>query len=1230
MSTTSRQVDGAPASRSPFPFPLASTSSTPPPPIPQSQHQTFQQEERYLPPGAAYANRTSPQPLQQHRTDNSSSPSTSQLRDQASYSQYDQRQQDFDPVPRPSSQQQQNQQKSSKMLQLPTLSIGSERPLVESSEWPTGSSPLTHNNSPYPASQTPTSDNNPSNSALPPLVPSLPPISTAPSSPAFAGIPSGRIQSSSAASSPRQTQSAHFPSFVPSPNFSSTSNNPSRNEDRGPYPPHVRSQSTGMMFGRSQAAMNDGREEMSEFLAVDRSQIQTQNLRAPISREQSLSPANRPLSVADMVVGTPPPEATSPMAYDRRSYLEDSTTPVTPSDMAGIGRNSIIRSAGGGANEGGRRQGSASPTTSTKLQLAPQPQTPREIIPATLSPQQRNSISAFQQLQNSGGGGGGATSPLPPHLIPQPEVCVECMMRDRDMADVDVTTMGVWDRDSDVDWKEQLRWEEENPEFSPPSIGSHQGSVEHVAGSVGSQESGFGGRRRGSAAASYSRESTGSRNGLQQQHLEKRRRLGRGQALTSGNLKVQTTMSPPAAAHRWRTLQKFLATQIHLLELDRQAREAGFNPSNSDQRNPFSQTTTPRTQSRSRSSSVQPAPTVAQQTTPMTTTPEPFEHQREGGRGRAKSGSRGYLVDQSNRQSSASSLFPPQHSQSLPQPISANAASGTPPYPTHPQYIHPSLASSGVSIQSYSYGDQPWLSSQARRYSSPYMKDGIQGTSPPKSPAPSGSSMRFNLPKFARSTTDLRSISTPRSISPARNSLNVDYDDRRRSSSLWSKFRNSTSNQSVLSFNPSASMMDMHLGLSQDKHGAGYASSTIGALGGGGQRGYSYHQTPYDTYSGGLGGGALSMSDPAVARHAELRERDRALAKSQASRASETASKKDKKKKGIKGFFSKLVGGGGSGSDKAESKSRNGPYPHSAPTTPATEVPFAQGGGRPTTFDDDELAPPPPLSALANEPRYHQRSSSTSSVDSFTTGPYTPPLHPANFRSSYTMPMPLSNSNIANAADRQSIISYSSARSKPPQQQPHHPNDRLNASRDSMNRPSFDSLREPLAAQRMSNPIDHQRDERGSPEILVDEGNSGMNAGGIGGPDGSYSAYPVPQPRLQKSLPSLPNEMSQSQPRSSRQDYPNQPHQGNFYTSYQPGASRSAYSLVQFPSRPLSPPDSADESRYASVNSRNGRKTRSTVFSFFGRKKSGDAIDGASREDLTNQRAASFDMVSRY
>ena len=40
-------------------------------------------------------------------------------------------------------------------------------------------------------------------------------------------------------------------------------------------------------------------------------------------------------------------------------------------------------------------------------------------------------------------------------VTPPEEVCVECMLRDRDMADVDVTSPGVWERESDV-WYEEL------------------------------------------------------------------------------------------------------------------------------------------------------------------------------------------------------------------------------------------------------------------------------------------------------------------------------------------------------------------------------------------------------------------------------------------------------------------------------------------------------------------------------------------------------------------------------------------------------------------------------------------------------------------------------------------------------------------------------------------------------------------------------------------------------
>ena len=44
---------------------------------------------------------------------------------------------------------------------------------------------------------------------------------------------------------------------------------------------------------------------------------------------------------------------------------------------------------------------------------------------------------------------------------PPEEVCIECAMRDQDMADVDVTSPGVWERDSDVLYDELVRREQE-------------------------------------------------------------------------------------------------------------------------------------------------------------------------------------------------------------------------------------------------------------------------------------------------------------------------------------------------------------------------------------------------------------------------------------------------------------------------------------------------------------------------------------------------------------------------------------------------------------------------------------------------------------------------------------------------------------------------------------------------------------------------------------------------
>jgi hypothetical protein len=50
------------------------------------------------------------------------------------------------------------------------------------------------------------------------------------------------------------------------------------------------------------------------------------------------------------------------------------------------------------------------------------------------------------------------------------EVCIECMMRDRDMADVDVTGPGVWERDSDV-WFEELKRRDKEEEEEERKMG---------------------------------------------------------------------------------------------------------------------------------------------------------------------------------------------------------------------------------------------------------------------------------------------------------------------------------------------------------------------------------------------------------------------------------------------------------------------------------------------------------------------------------------------------------------------------------------------------------------------------------------------------------------------------------------------------------------------------------------------------------------------------------------
>ncbi|KDQ21738.1 hypothetical protein BOTBODRAFT_168954 [Botryobasidium botryosum FD-172 SS1] len=112
------------------------------------------------------------------------------------------------------------------------------------------------------------------------------------------------------------------------------------------------------------------------------------------------------------------------------------------------------------------------------------------------------------------------------------EVCVECMMRDRDMADVDVTTPGVWDRESDVGYQELVRKEElEGMQGVPADVDT-----------------------------------------------KKLRSRGTHQ-MSEENMSVWLTMNPKEPTARWQTLEAYLTAQAALLEAEHRAHNQAMRES---------------------------------------------------------------------------------------------------------------------------------------------------------------------------------------------------------------------------------------------------------------------------------------------------------------------------------------------------------------------------------------------------------------------------------------------------------------------------------------------------------------------------------------------------------------------------------------------------------------------------------------------------------------------------
>ncbi|KAI0630169.1 hypothetical protein C8Q77DRAFT_1063579 [Trametes polyzona] len=119
-----------------------------------------------------------------------------------------------------------------------------------------------------------------------------------------------------------------------------------------------------------------------------------------------------------------------------------------------------------------------------------------------------------------------------PPQVPKEEVCVECAMRDQDMADVDVTSPGVWDRESDILYEELCRREAE----------------EEATGLASSSDN----------------------------HSRPRAKGGK---LTEENLRFWLSINPKEPSSRQQTLDQYVKSQRQLLEAEALARARALRES---------------------------------------------------------------------------------------------------------------------------------------------------------------------------------------------------------------------------------------------------------------------------------------------------------------------------------------------------------------------------------------------------------------------------------------------------------------------------------------------------------------------------------------------------------------------------------------------------------------------------------------------------------------------------
>lgn len=281
--------------------------------------------------------------------------------------------------------------------------------------------------------------------------------------------------------------------------------------------------------------------------------------------------------------------------------------------------------------------------------------------------------------------------------------------------------------------------------------------------------------------------------------------------------------------------------------------------------------------------------------------------------------------------------------------------------------FNPSLMSGGLSNTDTSDGPPtPWLQDQRRRFSSPLMSHKFRGstdnlnTSSGRGGNGSSTDLRMSTQSMMvppQPAFSMHGNNQPRSASPSRQSFMTSGTSPRESKGWRRSFWNRSASASVLSFAHSGSMMEMHLGMSQDKHqavplhAAGYPQAANGVW--------------PDNSSAMEESGGISPDDNVEA----------------------AITKEKKKKKGFKKFLNSLIGNHASSNSSDRRAATDG---GTIPRPDNQEFGRRQSGlsytaatANPVYQEDfsEPLAPPPPLSFLTGQPP-HRRSVSSSSQSS--------------------------------------------------------------------------------------------------------------------------------------------------------------------------------------------------------------------------------------------------------